>query len=328
MSILILTHADVERLLPMSECINLMSDALSQLAKGQAHQPLRMIVRPPQAKGLLAMMPAHLAGPRPALGVKALSFFPSNPSIGKDAHQGSVLLYDNNTGELRALMNASAITAIRTAAVSGVATRALAREDASVLAIIGAGVEARTHLDAMACVRPVKVARVASARRERAEQFAKEMRAHFQFPIVATSSVEEAVRGAEIIVTVTTAREPVLRYSWVARGAHVNAVGASIPTHREIDSETVRASALFVDRRESAQAEAGDFLLAVKDGAIGKDHIRAELGEVLIGTAPGRQSPDELTLFKSLGLAVEDVASADFLYARAKEVGAGQWVEF
>src|SRR5262249_46467298 len=153
-------------------------------------------------------------------GVKALTLFLSNSSIGKDAHQGCVILYDNDTGELRALINASAITAIRTAAVSGVATRALAREDASVLALVGAGVEARTHLAAMACVRPIKLARVASLRRERSEQFAKEMALRFQFPIVAVSNVEEAVRGAHIIVTATTSREPVLRYGWVARGAH------------------------------------------------------------------------------------------------------------
>src|SRR5262249_31673541 len=184
MPILVLTPAEVARLLPMRECITLMSDALSQLARGQAHQPLRMIIRPPQAKGLLALMPAHLAGPRTALGVKALSLFPSNPSIGKDAHQGSVLLYDNDTGELRALINASAITAIRTAAVSGVATRALAREEASVLALIGAGVEARTHLEAMASVRPLQLAPAASLRQERAEQFAKEMAARFHLPFV------------------------------------------------------------------------------------------------------------------------------------------------
>src|SRR5262249_52756231 len=184
MPILVLTHADVERLLSMRECIDLMTDVLSQLAKGQVHQPLRMIVRPPQAKGLMAMMPAHLAGPRPALGVKALTLFLSNPSIGKDAHQGCVILYDNDTGELRALINASAITAIRTAAVSGVATRALAREDASVLALVGAGVEARTHLEAMASVRPLQLARVVSLRQERAEQFAKEMAARFHLPFV------------------------------------------------------------------------------------------------------------------------------------------------
>src|SRR5260370_40479973 len=156
MRVLVLSHADGEGLLPMDECVGLMADALSALARGLVHQPLRMIARPPQAKGFLALMPAHLAGARPAYGLKALSLFPSNPAIGKDAHQGSVLLYDNETGELRALMNASAITAIRTAAVSGVATRELAGEDASVLALVGAGVQGRSHLCAVACVRPIQ----------------------------------------------------------------------------------------------------------------------------------------------------------------------------
>jgi ornithine cyclodeaminase/alanine dehydrogenase-like protein (mu-crystallin family) len=328
MRVLVLSHADVERLLPMDECIDLMADALSALARGQVFQPLRMVVRPPQAKGLLALMPAHLAGARPAYGVKALTFFPSNPAIGKDAHQGSVLLYDNETGELRALMNASAITAIRTAAVSGAATRALAREDASVLALVGAGVQARSHLAAMASVRPIKEVRVVCRRLDKSKQFAQEMSARYRFPIVPKATVEEAVGGAQIVVTATTSAEPVVRSEWISAGAHLNAVGASVVANRELDSATVRASTLFVDRRESALAEAGDLVLAVKDGVVGPDHIRGELGEVLIGAVPGRQSPNEITLFKSLGLAVEDVASADFLYAKALRLGAGQYVEF
>jgi ornithine cyclodeaminase len=328
MRVLVLSHADVERLLPMDECVGLMADALSALARGLVHQPLRMIVRPPQAKGFLALMPAHLAGARPAYGLKALSLFPSNPAIGKDAHQGSVLLYDNETGELRALMNASAITAIRTAAVSGVATRELAREDAAVLALVGAGVQGRSHLAAMACVRPIKSVRVACRRLDKAKQFAEEMSARYRFPIVPKETVEEAVRGAQIIVTATTSAEPVLKFEWISAGAHLNAIGASRATDRELDSATVRASKLFVDRRESALAEAGDLVLAVKDGSVGPDHVRAELGEVLIGAVPGRQSPDEITLFKSVGLAVEDVAAADFLYAKALRMGAGQSAEF
>ena len=181
---------------------------------------------------------------------------------------------------------------------------------------------------AMACVRPIKNVRVVCRRLDKAKQFAEEMSARYRFPIVPKATVEEAVRGAEIIVTATTSAEPVLRYEWISAGAHLNAVGASRATDRELDSATVRASRLFVDRRESALAEAGDLVLAVKDGSVGPDHIRAELGEVLIGAVPGRQSPDEITLFKSVGLAVEDVAAADFLYAKALRMGAGQSAEF
>jgi ornithine cyclodeaminase len=326
--ILVLRNADVEKLLPMAECIELMAAALKDLAAGRAHQPLRMIVRPPEAEGLLGVMPAYRGGDESAYGLKAICVFPGNVELGMDAHQGSVMLFSGETGQLQALMNASAVTAIRTAAVSGVAARLLSREDASDLAIVGAGVQARTHLEAMAAVRRVRRVRVASRRVERARAFAAEMAPRYAFPIEATENPEDAVRGADLIVTATSSAEPVLVREWISPGAHLNVVGASLPTRREVDGATVAAARLFVDRRESAINEAGDYRLALEEGAIGPDHIRAELGEVLLGSAPGRTSGDEITLFKSLGLAVEDLASASHVYRRAQESGVGTWVEF
>lgn len=326
--ILILTHDEVDELLPVRECMPVMAEALADLARGNVYQPLRMIITPPAAAGDMALMPSYRAGEHAAYGVKAVCFFRDNPARGLDSHQGSVMLFSAETGELMALMNASAITAIRTAAVSGVATQLLAREDAGELAIIGTGVQARKHIEAMACARPIKRARVASRSFEQARGFADEFSSRYLFPIEPVDSVEAAVRGADLIVTVTTAAEPILKREWISTGAHLNIVGSSIPTTREIDSATIAASSLFVDRRESTINEGGDYLFALRDGAIGPDHIKAEIGELLIGAKPGRTSPDEITAFKSLGLAIEDLASADYLYRKAKENQKGTWVEF
>jgi ornithine cyclodeaminase/alanine dehydrogenase-like protein (mu-crystallin family) len=326
--ILILTHDEVEELLPIRECIPVMAEALAELARGNMFQPLRMIITPPGAAGDMALMPSYRSGNRAAYGVKTVCFFPENPSKGLDSHQGSVMLFSAETGELMALMNASAITAIRTAAVSGVATQLLAREDAGELAIIGTGVQARTHIEAMACARPIKRVRVASRNFEHARAFADEFSQRYSFPVEPADSVEAAVRGADLIVTATTAAAPILKREWVSAGAHLNVVGSSIPTTREVDSATIAASSLFVDRRESTINEGGDYLFALREGAIGPDHIKAEIGEVLIGAKPGRTSPDEITVFKSLGLAIEDLASADYLYRKATANQKGIWVEF
>jgi len=326
--ILILNHHEVEELLPIRECIPVMEEALADLARGNAYQPLRMIVRPPGAAGDIGLMPSYKSGPRAAYGLKAVCVFPGNPARGLDSHQGSVMLFSAETGELLGLMNASAITAIRTAAVSGVATQLLAREDAGDLAIIGTGIQARAHIEAMACARSIKRARVASLNIERARSFADEFSLRYGFPIEPVDSVEAAVRGADLIVTATTAAQPILKREWVSAGAHLNIVGSSIPTTREVDSATIAASSLFVDRRESTINEGGDYLFALREGAIGPDHIKAEIGELLIAAKAGRTSPDEITAFKSLGLAIEDLASADYLYRKATENQKGTWVEF
>ncbi|HSK14602.1 MAG TPA: ornithine cyclodeaminase family protein [Gaiellaceae bacterium] len=325
MSVLVLSERDLERLLPMEECVEVMAEALAALEHGDMSQPLRFVFRPDDAEGLMGLMPAHRSRPEPAFGLKAVCVFPGNAARGLDAHQGTVLLFDGETGELRAALNASAITAIRTAAVSAVATRLLAREDARELAVLGAGVQARSHLEAMAAARPFERARIWSPTRAHAEAVASE--ASTPFPVEAAASAEEAVREADVVCTTTTSREPVLRRAWLAPGTHVNAVGSSIATTRELDTETMAAASLFVDRRESTLNEAGDFLFPRREGAIGPDHIRAELGELLTGRAEGRTSPDELTVFKSLGLAVEDLAAAEHVVRRAREEGAGTEVE-
>ena len=329
MSVLVLSYDDVAGLLPMEECIDVMEEALASLARGEMFQPLRSITRPPEAAGLIGLMPAYRGGARPVYALKALTVVPDNPARhGLDAHQGGVLLSDGQTGQLVALVNASAITEIRTAAVSGVATRHLAREDARELAVLGAGVQARSHLRAMAAVRQFARARVWSRTEENASRLADEAAGTLPFLVEAVRSAEEAVRGADVVVTVTAAREPVVRRDWLGAGVHVNVVGSAFPHAREVDGATVAAAKLVVDRRESAENEAGDYLLAVGEGAIGRDHIHAELGEVVIGAAEGRSSPDELTLFKSLGIAVEDLAAADYVVRKAREHGVGAEVPF
>ena len=328
MNTLILNHADVERLLTMEECIDVMVPALVALARGSVHLPQRVVVKPAAAQGLLGLMPVYMAGDEPAFGLKAVCVFPGNAARGKDIHQGSVTLFSAETGEIQALMNASAITATRTAAVSGLATRVLAREDAQILAIIGAGVQGWAHLEAMACVRPLTEVRVADFDSERARRFAQTAAQSHPFPVRAVATPEEAVRGADIIVTVTTSSEPVVRWEWVKAGAHINAVGSCTPQAREIDGATMAGASLFVDRREATFAEAGDYLLAATEGLVGPESIRGELGEVLTGFADGRTSEEEVTLFEALGLAVEDLACAAFLYRKAVAAGVGTWVEF
>lgn len=328
MKLLILNHTEVETLLTMNECISVMEDAFTALARGEIDQPLRSIFRPANLSGVMALMPSYRGGDGALFGLKAICVFPGNAEIGKDAHQGGVLLFDGTTGELLALANASAITAIRTAAVSALATRVLAKSDACDLAIIGAGVQARTHLAAIACVRPLQRVRVAARRFESAQRFATEIQGRFPFPVVAVENAEAAVRDAEIVVTATTAREPVLQRDWLSPGAHINAVGTYSPKAREIDSATMAAATLFTDKRESILHEAGDYLIPAQEGLINKDSIAAELGEVLVGSHAGRTDRDEITLFKSLGLAIEDLAATAYLYQKAQKEHAGTWADF
>ncbi|MEU4625434.1 ornithine cyclodeaminase family protein [Actinoplanes sp. NPDC023801] len=328
MAVLVLDAAHVHELLTPGEALHAMREALAALARDEVHQPLRMVVRPPAAAGLMAVMPSYRAGENAAYGLKAVCVFHDNPKIGKDAHQGAVLLFSAATGELQALMNASAITEIRTAAVSAIATDLLARPDAGDLAVLGTGVQARAHLMALAGVRSLRRVRVAGRDPERTRRFAADAEKWVGVPVEPCTSAESAVREADLIVTVTTSAEPVVRREWIADGAHLNAVGSSIPTAREIDTATMAAASLFVDRRESTVNESGDYLFAAREGAIGPDHIRAELGSVLIGAAPGRTDEKEITLFKSLGVAVEDLVAADHLYREAQRRQVGAWVTY
>ncbi|HYM62221.1 MAG TPA: ornithine cyclodeaminase family protein [Thermoanaerobaculia bacterium] len=329
MKLLILSHRDVEHLLPMNECIAVMEDALAALARGDVHNPLRNVIRAEGAPGFLGLMPAWRGGATPSYGLKEVCVFPGNPARGLDTHLGAVLLHSGDTGQLLAVINASAITAIRTAAVSAVATKLLARPDSSSLAILGAGVQARSHLEAIPLVRPIREIRVFGRSPQRVEALIHDFDGRDGLHVAAASSAEQAVRGADVIVTATSSKEPVVHRDWIAEGAHINAAGSSVAHARELDAATVAASSLFVDRRESTVNESGDYLFALREGAIaGPDHIRAELGELLIGSATGRSSAAEITLFKSLGLAIEDLACAQYLYAKCEGGKGGSWIEF
>ncbi len=330
MSLLFLNREDVESLLPMAECIEVVAEALRTLARGDAVQPLRSAIWTPDRHGLLVVMPGMLGGAggqSGVVGAKVLTVVPDNFTRGEESHQGLVLLFDQATGRPLALMDAGAVTAIRTAAASAVATRALAREDAGDLAILGTGVQARSHLEAMKAVRNLRRVRVWSRNPENAHRLAGEEGERLGLKVESMSSAHEAVEGADLICTVTAATVPVLLGEWIAPGAHVNAVGACTPNARELDASAVARSRLFTDRRESLLAEAGDFLLARRDGAVTDDHLRGEVGEVLEDRVPGRRSGGEITLFKSLGIAVEDLAAGRFLYERAVAEGRGTKLE-
>jgi ornithine cyclodeaminase len=287
--------------------------------------PLRSVVRGQGANGLLGLMPAYRGGDDGAYSVKAVCVFPSNPTRGLDAHQGVVVLFDGQDGRPTAVLNGSAITEIRTAAVTALATRLLAREDARVLAIIGAGVQAGAHLRSLSLVREFGEVRVHSRTAAHAAALVESV----DDPrLRVCDSAREALDGADVVVTATNSSTPVIEHGWLAPGAHVNAIGASIPSARELDVATVAAAELFVDARESAENEAGDFRLALAEGAIsGPEHIRAELGEVAAGVQAGRSGPQTLTVFRSLGIAVEDLAAAELAVARARAAGIGTEVE-
>lgn len=324
--VLVLGHAEVAEALPIGECIEAMAEVLAAHARGELYQPLRSVSAPPDSEGFIGLMPAHRGGERPVFALKALCMLPGNPARGLDAHQGTVTLFDGTTGEPRAILDASAITEIRTAAVSALATRHLAAEDARELAILGAGVQARSHLEALLAVRELTRVRVYAPTGEHARRLAGE--APDGANVEVAESAEDAVRGAQVVVTATNSSQPVLRREWLAPGAHVNAIGASAPSARELDTATVAACTLFADSRESVLNEAGEYQLAVREGAIpGPDHIRAELGEVVAGMHQGRTDPEELTVFRSLGIAIEDLAAAEHAVESARRREAGVEVE-
>ncbi|HTQ78902.1 MAG TPA: ornithine cyclodeaminase family protein [Thermoanaerobaculia bacterium] len=334
-----LNRRDVRDLLPMGECIERMADILTALAKGEASHPLRSVFWLPGQPGqpgqpeqpekarrdLMVSMPSERSAPpeKAALAMKVLTIFEGNHGAGLDSHLGFVLLFDGRRGEPVAILDAATVTGIRTAAASAVATRLLAQEKASDLAILGTGVQARSHLQAMREVRPVARVRVWSRDVSRAERFAAEMSAEHPLPVEAVASAEAAVAGADLICTTTAAREPVLSGEWLSPGTHVNAVGACTPATRELDTRAVQRARFFGDRRESVLNEAGDFLIPKKEGAIGDAHLLGDFSDLLLGRVPGRLTPEDVTIFESLGIAVEDLAAAQHVYAKAVELGRG-----
>ena len=324
--ILFLDRRDVEALLPIEECIEVMAATLAELARGEAQQPLRSALWLADRRGLLGTMPAAIParGEAPAvLALKALTVFPANWAKGEETHLGFVLLFEAQAGRPLALLDAAAITAIRTAAVSAVATRALANPDAGDLALLGAGAQARTHLEAMQAVRPLRRVRVWSRTPENARRFAAAESARRGVPVEAVATPEQALAGADLVCTVSAAREPILAGERLAPGCHVNAVGACTPNARELDGAAIRRARVFVDRRESAWHEAGDLILPLRAGEVDESCVAGELGELLLGTVVGRRSPGEVTLFESLGLGVEDAAAGRHVYLEALAAGRG-----
>ena len=330
MRVLVLSHRDVLAALTPESCAAAMAAVLTAHASGETYMPLRSVMVPPGAAGFMGLMPGwrrEQQGAAAAFAVKAVCIMPGNPARGLDAHQGLVTLFDGETGVPTAILDAAAITEIRTAAVTAVATSVLARQDARTLAILGAGTQARAHLRALTGTVRFGQVRVYAPTEAHARAVAAQA-GDAGAAVRVAPSAEEAVRQADVVVTATSSREPVLRRAWLAPGAHVNAVGASSPQARELDTATVAASALFCDSRESLRNEAGEFRLAIQEGLIaGEEHVRAELGEVLAGTAAGRRDDGELTLFRSLGLAIEDLAAAESAAEAARAHGLGTEVE-
>ena len=322
MKTLIINRSEVRQLLPMNECIDAMAETFKILGSEGTIQPQRMVMWLPEKVGVLAIMPAYL-GELDAMGIKVISVFPGNHDTEYDSHQGVVMLFDTKNGRPLAIIDASEITAIRTAAASGVATRLLAREDARDLVILGSGVQAREHLRAMLITRDIKRVRVWNPYSGLARQFA-ETEAKLQGVSIEPMEADRAdVEGADIICTVTPSLEPVLFGDSISDGAHINAVGASQPHARELDTAAVVKSRMFVDRHESALKESGDFLFAKKEGAVSDDHIVGEIGEILLGVVEGRKSADDITVFESLGMASEDVVAAQHVYLKAIEKDMG-----
>lgn len=325
MDLLVINAAEVRRLLPMAACMEAMEDALKQLGRGEAQNPLRSVNWLPEKRGILLAMPALT---EEAMAIKVITVMPGNHGTPYDSHMGAVILFDAQYGRPLALMDATEITAIRTAAVSGVATRLLAREDAGDLAILGTGVQGRSHLQSMLKARPLRRVRVWSRSAAHRADYVRWADTDLDVEVEAVDSAQAAVQGADLICTATATTEPVLQGAWLSPGAHINAVGSSTPTTRELDSAAMALVSHFVDRRESTLDESGDYLIPLQEGAIDEGHIRAELGEVLLGQAPGRSDDEEITLFNSLGLAVEDLASAQVIWREAQRQGLGTAVPF
>jgi ornithine cyclodeaminase len=320
---ILLSEADVRIVLPMDDLIDAMGTALAQFSTGGVQQPLRTVLTVGSGHAFVGVMPALLGQPA-ALGAKLVTVFGGNEALGLPTHLATILLLDPATGELLAIMDGRYITEARTAAVSAVSARLLAREDAGTLAILGAGVQARSHLEALARVRPLREVRVWSRTAGRRDAFVREMTPRAGVRVAAAATAREAVEGADLVALVSAAREPIVRSDWVAPGAHVCAVGACRPDQREMDTALVARGRLYVDSRAGALAEAGDVVLPIAEGAFDATHIAGEIGEVAAGRVSGRTSPSEITIFKSLGMAVEDVAAAHLVYARATERGLGR----
>ena len=318
----LLTEQQVHSLLPMPDLIAAMESALAKFSAREVLQPVRSVLTVGPTKAYFGLMPAYVPAPA-SLGAKLVTVFGENHKRNLPSHLATILLLDPETGALQAIMDGRYITEARTAAVSAVSTRFLARPDASTLAIIGSGVQARSHLEAYQLVRQLKQVRIWSPKQRSREQFVDEMSGDVPVPIVAAESAEAAVSGADLIVLVTSSPTPVIEDAWVSKGAHVVCVGACRPNQQEMPPALVARSRLYVDSKAAALVEAGDVVMNIAAKLFDESHIRGEIGELVLGRVEGRRSADEITVFKSLGMAVEDVVAADLVFRRASESGAG-----
>ena len=318
----LLTEQHVHSLLPMADLISAMESALAKFSAGEVLQPVRTVLTVGPTKAYFGLMPAFVPSPA-SLGAKLVTVFGDNHTKGLPSHLATILLLDPETGSLIALMDGRYITEARTAAVSAVSARFLANAHASKLALIGTGVQARSHLEALQHVRQIKDVRVWSPRQQRSEQFIDEMSPKLSIPIRDCDTAEAAVEGADLIVIATSSKTPVVEAGWVTSGAHVMCVGACRPDQREMAPALVKRARLYVDSRAAALVESGDVVMNIADGLFDKSHVRGELGELVLGRASGRGAESEVTIFKSLGMAVEDVVTADLVFRRASETGAG-----
>lgn len=306
----------------MSDLIAAMESALAKFSAGEVLQPVRSVLTVGPTKAYFGLMPAYVPSPA-SLGAKLVTVFGENPKKQLPSHLATILLLDPETGSLLALMDGRYITEARTAAVSAVSARFLARPDAETMAIIGSGVQARSHLEAFQHVRQLKQVRIWSPREHSRQQFVDDMSPKMPIPIAATDSAEAAVRGADLIVLATSSKTPVIDDAWVSGGAHVVCVGACRPDQREMAPALVARGKLYVDSRAAAVVESGDVVMNIADGLFDASHICGEVGELVLGRVAGRRSAEEITIFKSLGMAVEDVVAADLVFRRASESGAG-----
>lgn len=323
---LVLGRSQVERLLDPDALIDALAGAMADLSAGRASAPGRIAALVPDREGFLAAMPGHV----PSAGVlagKLVSLFPRNAGTALPTHQALIVMFDPGTGEPVALLDGTAITAARTGACSALSARLLARADASVLAVLGTGVQARSHARAMCRVRPVREIRVAGRDPAKAAALARELSAELEADVRAVATYAEAADGADIVAATTHALEPVVRRPWIAPGTHITSVGYN-PAGREVDDATVADALVCVESREAALAPfptgSNDLLDPIRDGVVTADHVHAELGELILGRRPGRESADRITLYKSVGVAVQDAAAAALVLAAARERGAGE----
>ncbi len=300
----------VEQYLTYPVCIQLMKECLTELETGDIEQPVRSGIGLPQ--GGLAYMPCVMHK-RKSFGAKLISVYPGNASKGYPSHQGDVIIFEEPNGSPVASADAAAITEIRTACASAAATDILARNDSHILAILGSGAQARTHIKAMCEVRDIKEIYIWSYHFEHAERFVEELQSEYNIPLHVCTTVKEAVINADIICTVSRAEQPILNYEWVKPGTHINAVGTCSPVRRELSDDLVAAGKLYADQIEACKAESGDYLIPLKNGTITEQHLLGSVGSLLLGTCEGRTKEEDITIFDSLGLAAEDVICADYL---------------